>query len=96
MAKYQFLTIPASNRQSYTYLDADSPTFTLERNALLAQGFEVEDDFIYANTPAEAVEKYRSNFTYVAEEYAQSNAIYAAFSLLVVIGKSLLGHKRRH
>ncbi|MNP67129.1 hypothetical protein D3C76_1629190 [compost metagenome] len=56
----------------------------------------MEDDFIYANTPAEAVEKYRSNFTYVAEEYAQSNAIYAVFSLLVVIGKSLLGRKRRH
>lgn len=94
MAKYQFLTLPASNRQTYTYLDADSPTFMEEKNALLTQGFEVEDDFIYAHTPAEAIEKYRSNFTYVAQEYAHANGIYAFFHLLLVIGKSLFGRKQ--
>ncbi|MEG0006734.1 MAG: hypothetical protein RR721_15700 [Aeromonas sp.] len=94
MAKYQFLTLPASQRQTYTYLDADSPTFIQEKNALLAQGFEVEDDFIYAHTPTEAIEKYRSNFTYVAQEYAHANGIYAFFHLMLVIGKSLFGRKQ--
>lgn len=48
MAKYQFFSIPASNRQQYTFIDMASPTFLIEKAALLAQGFEIEEDFIDA------------------------------------------------
>lgn len=51
MAKYQFFSIPASNRQQYTFIDMASPTFLIEKAALLAQGFEVEEDFIDAANP---------------------------------------------
>lgn len=53
MAKYQFFSIPASNRQQYTFIDMASPTFLPEKEALLAQGFEVEEDFIDAANPRE-------------------------------------------
>ncbi|BCS51249.1 hypothetical protein JUNP479_4056 [Aeromonas jandaei] len=51
MAKYQFFTMPDSNRQHYTFIDMASPTFLPEKEALLAQGFEVEEDFIDARSP---------------------------------------------
>ena len=48
MAGYPFFTIPASNRQQYTFIDMASPTLLHEKAALLTQGFEVEEDFIDA------------------------------------------------
>ncbi|MGL6469357.1 hypothetical protein ACSZNP_19650 [Aeromonas hydrophila] len=94
MAKYQFFSIPASNRQQYTFIDMASPTFLPEKAALLAQGFEVEEDFIDAANPREAVEKYHSNFLYVADEIGKSDAGYAAAIALQELGKGLLGHKQ--
>lgn len=94
MAKYQFFSIPASNRQQYTFIDMASPTFQPEKEALLAQGFEVEEDFIDAANPREAVEKYRSNFLYVADEIGKSDAGYAAAIALQELGKGLLGQNR--
>ncbi|WP_429042349.1 hypothetical protein [Aeromonas hydrophila] len=94
MAKYQFFSIPASNRQQYTFIDMASPTFLPEKAALLAQGFEVEEDFIDAVNPREAVEKYRSHFLYVADEIGKSDAGYAAAIALQELGKGLLGQKR--
>ena len=74
MARYQFFSIPASNRQQYTYVDMASPSFLTEKAALLAQGFEVQEDFIDATNPQEAVEKYKSDFLYVADEVASQTA----------------------
>ncbi|MBL0433528.1 hypothetical protein JD501_11125 [Aeromonas hydrophila] len=94
MAKYQFFSTPASNRQQYTFIDMASPTFLPEKEALLAQGFEVEEDFIDAANPREAVEKYRSNFLYVADEIGKSDAGYAAAIAVQALGKTLLGQNR--
>ena len=94
MAKYQFFSITASNRQQYTFIDMASPTLLPEKEALLAQGFEVEEDFIDAANPREAVEKYRSNFLYVADEIGKSDAGYAAAIALQELGKGLLGQNR--
>ncbi|QXC37461.1 hypothetical protein V3429_19100 [Aeromonas jandaei] len=94
MAKYQFFTMPDSNRQHYTFIDMASPTFLPEKEALLAQGFEVEEDFIDARSPQEAVEKYRSNFIYVADEIGKSDAGYAAAIAVQALGKALQGQKR--
>ncbi|MFM5640247.1 hypothetical protein ACET6M_09520 [Aeromonas veronii] len=95
MARYQFFTIPASNRQQYTFIDMASPTFLSEKAALLTQGFEVEEDFIDATSPLEAVEKYQSNFLYIADEIGKSDSSYAAAVAMLEIGKGLLGNKTR-
>ncbi|MFQ2103538.1 hypothetical protein ACK33R_03845 [Aeromonas rivipollensis] len=93
MARYQFFSIPASNRQQYTYVDMASPSFLTEKAALLAQGFEVEEDFIDAHSREEAVEKYKSDFLYVADEVGKSDSSYAAASALMEMGKKLFGRK---
>ena len=90
MARYQFFSVPASRRQQYTYVDMASPTFLTEKEALLTQGFEVEEDFIDAATPHEAVEKYRSGFLYVADEIGKSDEAYAAATALLEMGKKIL------
>ncbi len=95
MARYQFFSIPASNRQQYTFIDMASPTFLIEKEALLAQGFEVQEDFIDAASRSEAVEKYKSNFLYVADEMGKSDSSYAAAIALMEVGKGLLGGKTR-
>ena len=95
MARYQFFTVPASNRQQYTFIDMASPTFLSEKAALLTQGFEVEEDFIDATTPQEAVEKYQSNFLYVADEIGKSDSSYAAAVAMLELGKGLFGKKTR-
>ena len=95
MARFQFFSVPASRRQQYTYVDMASPTFLTEKEALLTQGFEVEEDFIDAATPHEAVEKYRSGFLYVADEIGKSDSSYAAAVAMLELGKGLLGNKTR-
>ena len=93
MARYPFFSIPASNRQQYTFIDMASPSFLTEKAALLAQGFEVQEDFIYAASPQEAVEKYKSDVLYVADEVGKSDSSYAAASALMEMGKRLFGRK---
>ena len=93
MARYQFFSVPASRRQQYTYVDLASPTFLIEKEALLAQGFEVEEDFIDAATPREAVEKYKSDFLYVADEIGKSDESYAAATAMLEMGKQIIGRK---
>lgn len=93
MARYQFFSVPASRRQQYTYVDMASSTFLIEKKALLAQGFEVEEDFIDAATPREAVEKYKSDFLYVADEIGKSDESYAAATAMLEMGKQIIGRK---
>lgn len=93
MARYQFFSIPASNRQQYTYVDMASPSFLTEKAELLAQGFEVQEDFIDATSPQEAVEKYKSDFLYVADEVGKSDEAYAVATALLETGKWLCGRQ---
>ncbi|PQJ85058.1 hypothetical protein [Aliivibrio sifiae] len=76
MAKYQFFCIPNSERKQYTFLDMSSSTFRREKTEILEQGFEVEDDVIYADTAEKAVEKFKSNFIYAVDEYGKADASY--------------------
>ncbi|OZS42292.1 hypothetical protein [Photobacterium sanguinicancri] len=73
MSKYQFFCKPNTNRKEFTFLNSASDSFLQEKEQLLAQGFEVEDDYIYADTESEAIEKFKSNFIYATEEYAASH-----------------------
>lgn len=59
----------------------------------LTQGFEVQEGFIYAASPQEAVEKYKFGFLYVADEIGKSDEAYAAATALLEAGKGLLGRK---
>ncbi len=89
--KYQFFTIPNSDRKKFTFLDMASETFLIEKAGLLEQGFEIEDDVILAESADEAVEKYKSNFTYVMEDY---NASTNVFYTLYMMFKSLFTSKK--
>lgn len=73
MSKYQFYCKPDSNRREFTYLDMSSDTFSNEKAQILQMGFEVEDDVIYADSSAEAIEKFKSNFCAPLHDYANSN-----------------------
>ena len=65
----------------------------MEKAAPLAQGFEVQEGYIYAASPQEAVEKYKSDFLYVADEVGKSDSRYTAASALMEMGKRLFGRK---
>ncbi|WP_087024033.1 hypothetical protein [Thaumasiovibrio subtropicus] len=75
MKKYQFFAIPGKERQQYTYIDMGSSTFLAEKAQLLEAGFEVDGNVIEASTPEEAIEHYRSHFTYIIEDYNNSTVI---------------------
>lgn len=89
MSKFQFFCKPDSNRKEFTFLNPTSDTFLQEKEQLLMQGFEVEDDYIYAETEGEAVEKFKSNFVYVIEEYHASNPITAVVHFLIELWRSI-------
>ncbi|SKC31321.1 MULTISPECIES: hypothetical protein [Photobacterium] len=93
MAKYQFFCLPHSNREKFTYLDMADKQFITQKQQLLAAGFEIEDDVIFADTSAEAVAHFKSNFIYVMEEYNNSNVITAMINLLIC-GYKAITNKR--
>ncbi|HAD38798.1 MAG TPA: hypothetical protein DCF88_01590 [Plesiomonas shigelloides] len=75
MAKYQFFSKPETVRKEFTYLDMDSKTFIEEKNQLLEMGYIVEDDVIYAETPIEAIDKFKLHLTTVIQEFVNSNVV---------------------
>ncbi|WP_299018155.1 hypothetical protein [uncultured Photobacterium sp.] len=75
--KFQFFVKPNTNRQAFTFLCPESETFLNEKKQLLEQGFQVEGDYIYAETEKEAIEKFKSNYVYALEEYNAANPITA-------------------
>jgi len=79
MSKYQFFCKPNTNRKEFTFLNSASDTFLQEKEQLLVQGFEVEDDYIYAETESEAIDKFKSNYLYAIEEYTVSNPASGVF-----------------
>lgn len=93
MAKYQFFCIPNSDRKQYTFLDMASTSFLQEKSAILKQGFEVEDDVIYADNPEEAVDQFKSNFIYAVDEYGKSDASYGFAVFIQSIYKMLFKKK---
>ncbi|MDD9155299.1 hypothetical protein PVK64_03710 [Aliivibrio sp. S4TY2] len=93
MAKYQFFCIPNSNRKQYTFLDMASSSFLQEKSAILDQGFEVEDDVIYADSSKEAVEKFQSNFIYAVDEYGKADVSYGFVVFLQSIYKMFFSKK---
>ncbi|UTV29959.1 hypothetical protein [Photobacterium atrarenae] len=87
MSKFQFFCKPSTNRQAFTFLNSASETFLQEKEQLLAQGFEVENEFIYADTESEAVEKFKSDYLWAIEEYTISNPASGVFYQLVQLAK---------
>ncbi|HIF9470532.1 TPA: hypothetical protein ACX6SC_003041 [Photobacterium damselae] len=91
MPKYQFFCMPDSNRQKFTYLDMGSNSFLDEKEQLLKQGFEIEDDYILAQTPQEAIEKFQSNFTYAAPEYSNAEPSVGLINFFIELYKEFKG-----
>ncbi|KXF80911.1 hypothetical protein [Enterovibrio coralii] len=92
--KFQFFTYPDANRKNFTFLDMASPTFAAEKSALLEQGLVVTDDAIYAENEKEAVEKFKSHFIYVMEEYnASTNPFYSIQFAIQWLWRKLSGKK---
>ncbi|MGF1725637.1 hypothetical protein [Photobacterium nomapromontoriensis] len=90
--KYQFFCIPDSNRKKFTFIDMSSDSFLTEKEVLLSQGFEVEDDVIYAENSKEAVEKFKSNYVYALEEYnTSSNPFYSILLIFQWVKSKLSG-----
>lgn len=73
MAKYQFFCLPETERRDFTFLDMASSTFQEEKAQLLKAGFIVDDDVIYADSPEEATDKFRSHFTHAVGDYAHAH-----------------------
>lgn len=83
MSKYKFFVMPDSDRQQFTYLWMGSETFLKQKEQLLGQGFEVDGDVIFADTPEEAVQHFKSNFVYVTKEYNNANLVQSLIQYLV-------------
>lgn len=88
MAKYQFFVLPNTDRRQFTFLDSASETFLREKEQLIAQGFEVEDDLIYAGNEKEAVEKFKSNYITALEDYNASHPETALASTVIELFRS--------
>lgn len=93
MAKYQFFCKPDSNRKAFTYLEMESESFSNEKLQLLEIGFEVEGDVIYADSPEEAVEKFKSNFLAPLDDYANSNPAGGLVTFVFETFKAIRGKK---
>ncbi|ELR67606.1 hypothetical protein C942_01536 [Photobacterium marinum] len=75
--KYQFFIKPNTDRKAYTFLRSDSETFLKEKQQLIDQGFEVDGDYIHAESDKEAIDKFLSGFIYSLEEYNAANPVTA-------------------
>ncbi|KLV05244.1 hypothetical protein ABT56_12460 [Photobacterium aquae] len=89
MSKYQFFCKPDSNRREFTYLDMDGDTFIDEKRQLIAIGFEVEGDVIYADSPQEAIDKFQSNFSAPLEDYSNSHVAGGIATFVIEAVKTL-------
>ncbi|OXX63676.1 hypothetical protein [Vibrio sp. V15_P4S5T153] len=93
MSKYQFFCKPNSNRNAFTYLDMSSETYRFEKEELLSSGLEVEGDTIYASSPEEAIDKFKSNFCDPLKDYANSNVAGGLATFIFESFKSVTGKK---
>ncbi|MGF1735703.1 hypothetical protein [Photobacterium satsumensis] len=91
MAKYQFFCKPDSNRKAFTYIEMASESFSTEKQQLLEMGFEVEGDVIYADSPQEAVEKFKSNFVAPLEDYVNSDPAGGVATFVFEVFKAMRG-----
>ncbi|GAB3515517.1 hypothetical protein [Photobacterium alginatilyticum] len=90
MAKYQFFVLPNTDRRQFTFLDSASETFLREKEQLIAQGFDVEDDLIYAGNEKEAVEKFKSNYISALEDYNASHPETTLASTIIELFRSAM------
>ena len=76
--KYQFFTFPADNEQPVHYLDMSAADFIAQKSTLLAQGFIVSGDVIYAENATDAMSQYNSGMIVpLAEFNAASSPLYS-------------------
>jgi len=75
--KFQFFTLPGDQLQPVQYLDMSTADFIVQKTSLLAQGFIVSGDVIYAANATDAVNQYNSGMIAPLAEYnAASSPVY--------------------
>ncbi|QLG87165.1 hypothetical protein HQ393_02265 [Chitinibacter bivalviorum] len=96
MAKYQFFELTQDGKKLVRYLCTDLINFTQEKDRLLAQGFEVMGDMIYAGNEEEAIAHFNSGMVYPLEEYNKSNIVGGLFYCVKSLAESASGllHRR--
>ena len=87
--KFQFYYNQEFGRENFTYLNMEDETFLAEKDQLIKAGFEVDGDVILAQSSEEAVEKYKSNFIHVIQEYSNSHPESALANFFIEVYKSI-------
>jgi hypothetical protein len=82
MPKYQFFKSARDPQLEVRYLSAQATDFLTQKEVLLAQGFEVVGDMIYARDEAEAIAHYNNGMSYAVAEYGKSNALIGLYYAL--------------
>lgn len=76
--KFQFFTLPGDQQKPVQYLDMSTADFIVQKTSLLAQGFVVSGDVIYAANATDAVSQYNSGMIApLAEFNAASSPVYS-------------------
>jgi len=84
--KYQFFTLLGDQQPPVQYLDMSTADFIAQKTSLLAQGFIVSGDVIYAANATDAVSQYNSGMIVPLAEF---NAASSPFYSLVLWLQSL-------
>jgi hypothetical protein len=96
MPKYQFFKSARDPQLEVRYLSAQAVDFLAQKEALLAQDYEVVGDMIYARDEAEAIANYNSGMTYAVAEYGKSNILIGAYYALAGLWDMAKNRFRRH
>lgn len=91
--KFQFYYNQEFGRENFTYLNMENETFLAEKEQMIKAGFEVDGDVIIAQSSEEAIEKYKSNFIHVIEEYSNSHPESALANFFIEVYKFLFKKK---
>ncbi|GLT19615.1 hypothetical protein GCM10007938_33970 [Vibrio zhanjiangensis] len=93
--KFQFYSNKEFGKENFTYLNMGDETFLTEKEQLIKLGFEVDGDVIMAESVEEAIEKYKSNFIYVIEDYSNSHPESALANFFIEMYKSIFKKKNK-
>ncbi|WP_028450881.1 hypothetical protein [Chitinibacter tainanensis] len=89
MAKYQFFQRGSGHSKEVRYLSTERSDFLAAKEALLAAGFEVHGDMIYAADDASAIAHFNSGMIYPLEEYNKAHSMGGLYYFLTGIASSI-------
>ncbi|MBE9610352.1 hypothetical protein [Chitinilyticum piscinae] len=94
MAKYQFFRNADQPGSTVLYLCTDSSDFLMQKDGLLAQGYEVEGDMIVAASAEAAIAQFRHGAAGAALDASRGYAMVGALQAVVGLAGSALDRMR--